>query len=109
MLRPSIVARLFSKSCFDFGVLHRAHFEQAEPHNWRKTFAPRIVALTCAAHVPLLALALAAELVEQRLGFLQIGGIEALGEPGVDFGQHRARFVAATLLREQPREACCRA
>src|SRR2546430_6807776 len=72
--------------------------QQAEPHNWRKTFAPRIVALTCAAHVPLLALALAAELVEQCLCILQIGGVEALGEPAVDVGEHRARLATAPLL-----------
>ena len=34
-------------------------------------------------------------LVEQRLGVLQIRGVEALGEPVVDFGEHRARFVGA--------------
>src|SRR5579862_453855 len=45
------------------------------------------------------------QLVEQGLGIIQIGGIEAFGEPVVDFGEHRARFVAMTLLREQSREA----
>ena len=43
------------------------------------------------------------QLVEQCLGVLEIGGVEALGEPTVDFGEHRARFVATALLREQPR------
>ena len=38
------------------------------------------------------------QLVEQRLGVLQVGGVEALGEPVVDFGEHRARFVALALL-----------
>src|SRR5262249_15774868 len=32
----------------------------------------------------------AAQLLEERLGVLQIGGVEALGEPVVDFGEHRA-------------------
>ena len=31
------------------------------------------------------AFALVAQLVEQRLGVLQVGGVEALGEPVVDF------------------------
>ena len=49
------------------------------------------------------------QLVEQRLGVFQVGGVEALGEPVVDFGEHRARFVATTLRCEQPREARRRA
>ena len=40
------------------------------------------------------------QFVEQRLGFLQVGGVEALGEPVVDFGEHRARFVADVLSFE---------
>jgi hypothetical protein len=48
------------------------------------------------------------QLLQQRLGVLEIGGIEAFGEPIVDFGEHRARLIAATLLRKQPREAHCR-
>src|SRR5207247_8156447 len=39
----------------------------------------------------------------------QIGGIETFGEPVVDFGEHRARFVALAVLREQPRQAHRRA
>jgi hypothetical protein len=35
---------------------------------------------------------LRAQFVEQRLGLLQIGGIEALGEPVADFGEHGAGF-----------------
>src|SRR5712691_5428607 len=34
----------------------------------------------------------------------QVGGVEALGEPAVDFGEHSARFVTAFLLREQTRK-----
>jgi hypothetical protein len=48
---------------------------------------------------------LPAQLVEQRLGVLQVACVEALGEPAVYFGEHRTRFVAAAVLREQPREA----
>src|ERR1700680_2274828 len=39
--------------------------------------------------------------VEQSLGVLQIGGIEAFGEPIVDFGEHCARFVAPAYVAEQ--------
>jgi hypothetical protein len=35
-----------------------------------------------------------AQLVEQCLRILQVGGIEAFGEPVVNFREHRARFVA---------------
>src|SRR6266851_7252830 len=52
---------------------------------------------------------LCSQLVEQRLGISQVGGVEAFGEPAVDFSEHRARFVALTLLVEQPRKACRRA
>ena len=52
---------------------------------------------------------LASQFIEQRLGVLQVGGVEALGEPAVDFGEHRARLVAAALRREQPRETRRRA
>jgi hypothetical protein len=43
---------------------------------------------------------LVGQFVEQRLGFLEVGGVEALGEPVVDLGEHRARFVALALLVE---------
>jgi len=36
-----------------------------------------------------------AQLLEQRLGVLQVGGVELLREPVVDFSEHRARLVAA--------------
>ena len=42
---------------------------------------------------------LAVQLIEQRLGVVEVGGVEAVGEPAVDFGEHRARFVAFALLR----------
>jgi len=41
---------------------------------------------------------LVGELIEQGFGVLQVGGVEALGEPVIDFGEHRARFVATALL-----------
>jgi len=41
-------------------------------------------------------------LIEQRLRVLK-GGVEALGEPVVDLGEHRAGFVAAIGVAQQPR------
>jgi len=46
------------------------------------------------------------QLIEQCLRFLEVGGVEALGEPVVDVGEHRASLVALALLGEQPRETC---
>ena len=43
---------------------------------------------------------LLAKLLEQRLGVFQISGVEALGEPVVDVGELRVRFVAFALLGE---------
>ena len=52
---------------------------------------------------------LGAQFDEQRLVVLQVGGVEALGEPAVDFGKHRARLVAAAGVAQQSREAHSRA
>jgi hypothetical protein len=52
---------------------------------------------------------LSSELIEERLSVFQVGGVEALGEPVVDLGEHRVRFIPLALLREQPCEACGRA
>ncbi len=49
------------------------------------------------------------KLVEQSLGVVQVGGVEAFGEPVVDVGEHRARLVATALRCEQSREAHRRA
>ena len=49
------------------------------------------------------------QLVEQRLGGFQVTSIETLGEPAVDFREHRARFSSLALLRKQTREVHCRA
>jgi hypothetical protein len=43
------------------------------------------------------------EFVEQRLGVPQVGGIEAFGEPAVDFGENRAGLFAFALPNEQSR------
>jgi hypothetical protein len=52
---------------------------------------------------------LAAQFVEQCVSLFEIGSIEPLGEPVVDFGEHRARLVAAAFSREQPGETHRRA
>src|ERR1700730_14845717 len=49
------------------------------------------------------------QVIEQRLCVLQVGGVEAFGEPAVDVGEHSARLIAITLLAEQPCEADSRA
>jgi hypothetical protein len=48
---------------------------------------------------------LCGQFVEQRLGFLQIGSVEAFSEPAINLRQHGARFVATVLVREQSRQA----
>src|SRR5215472_4627952 len=55
------------------------------------------------------ALAFMTQLVEQGLGVLQVGALEAFGEPVVDLSEHRARFVALGLVAEQTRQAGGRA
>jgi len=47
-------------------------------------------ALMTVIHVPQLG-----QFVEQSLRVLQVGGVEALGEPVVDFGEHCARLITA--------------
>ena len=44
------------------------------------------------------------QFIEQRLGVLQVGGVEALGKPLVDVGEYRARLGAAASAGEQARE-----
>jgi hypothetical protein len=43
------------------------------------------------------------------LGIFQIARVKALGEPAVELGEHRARFVALALSGEQSRETHRRA
>jgi len=38
---------------------------------------------------------LGGQFLQQRLGLLEVGGVEAFGEPVVDFGQRGVRLVAA--------------
>ena len=44
-------------------------------------------------------------MLEQGLGVFQVGGVEALSEPAVDFGEQRARLVGFILLIEQGRRS----
>src|ERR1035437_5439111 len=48
---------------------------------------------------------LSTQFVEQGFGVLQVGGVEALGEPVVDLGEHCARLAAAILTLEKAGEA----
>jgi len=41
---------------------------------------------------------LSRQFVEQRLSVLQVGGVEALGEPAVNFHEHRAGLLTFALL-----------
>src|SRR5216684_7996899 len=52
---------------------------------------------------------LSRQLVEQCLCVFQVSSCEALGEPAVDVGEHRACLIAAALFREQPRDTRGRA
>ena len=45
------------------------------------------------------------EVVEQGLGVLQIGGVEAFREPAVDRGEQVARLGGLALVVPQPGEA----
>ena len=45
------------------------------------------------------------QLLQQRLGVFQVGGVEALGEPVVDFRKHAAGLVAAIGVAQQTSEA----
>src|SRR6266851_3101236 len=44
------------------------------------------------------------QFVQQCLRILQIGSVEALGEPAIDSGEHRARVFTTALFVAQPRE-----
>ena len=52
---------------------------------------------------------LSAQLVEQRSCVVEVGGVKAVGEPAVDFGEHRTRFGTFTLAVKQSRETQGRA
>jgi hypothetical protein len=45
------------------------------------------------------------ELIEQRLGFLEISGVKALGEPVIHRGEEVIGFLAFALLLPEASEA----
>src|ERR671918_1919043 len=45
------------------------------------------------------------KLLEQRLGVLQVGGVEALGEPAVDRREQVVGLGAPALVAPEPRQA----
>ena len=49
------------------------------------------------------------ELVQQDLGLLQVGGVEALGEPAVDRGEEITGLICFTLRLPQTGQRRCRA
>jgi len=49
------------------------------------------------------------QFLQQHLGVDEIAHVEALGEPFVDFGKHRACFVAAGALAQYSGKAAGRA
>ena len=49
-------------------------------------------------------IATSGQLVEQRFGVFQVGSVETLGEPIVDFGEYPTRFVAAVGIAQQASE-----
>ena len=46
------------------------------------------------------------QLVEQRLGFFQVGGVEALGKPVVDRREEVAGVGKAALVAVEPGQVC---
>ena len=46
-------------------------------------------------------LTISPQLLQQRLGLLEVGGVKALGEPAVDWGQQLASLRALALLLPQ--------
>src|SRR5262245_17775746 len=60
------------------------------------TVKPRAISMSASA---------SAQLVEQRLGVLQVARVEAFGEPAVDRGEEIARFGALALIAPEAREA----
>jgi hypothetical protein len=56
-----------------------------------------------------LSIPLGTQLLEQRSSVLKVGRVEALGKPIVDFGEPRARLVAAIGVAQQSSETGRRA
>jgi hypothetical protein len=52
---------------------------------------------------------LSGQFVEQRLGVLEVGGLETFGKPAVDFSKQLTGFFSLALLLPQPAQAHYRA
>jgi hypothetical protein len=76
----------------------------------RTEFAPfPIIAATLrTAHIPPIS-ELHAQLIQQRLGLFEVGGIEAFAEPAINLAKRRPRLSAFALFNEQAGQARCRA
>jgi hypothetical protein len=88
------------ESCAGRALLHRRaritdYFKLASIFSSAREVGRRI------AHGGLQTESAIAELVQQCFGVRQIGGVEPLGEPAINLGEHRARSFAAILSREQ--------
>src|SRR5215467_4783124 len=70
----------YYRKCNDSRTLHRTSCRTAHLQDCRD-------GISCTAW-------LSRQFVKQCLRVLQVGGVEALGEPVVDFGKHLARLVA---------------
>src|SRR5271156_3721560 len=93
---------------------NRASMRLSAPHDGHlgESFAPHLSQKRAPSRFspePLAQRILMSQLVEQRLGVFQVGGVEAFGEPVVDVGEHRARLISLALVCEQSREARRRA
>src|SRR5215472_14918576 len=77
---------------------HREHRRGSGAAHFAQNFRPSRFSAAYFAHFISVA-----QLIEQRLGALQVGGVEVLDEPAVDRGEHRTPLVAPIGLPEQTR------
>src|SRR5579862_2561502 len=50
-------------------------------------------------------IALCVQFLKKRPGIYQVSGVETFSEPSVDFGEQRARLIAAIQVSQQARKA----
>src|SRR5215469_7276871 len=83
-------------------------FSSRYGYQWYKGRTVRIVSCGLAFSTgQCLSLTTIAQLIEQRLGLFQVGGIEAFREPVVDFAEHQASLVATVLFGEKSCQISC--
>jgi hypothetical protein len=78
----------------DVTMCRSMHFRQSAPE--RKIGAQATLGLPAWSEATDAWRSLLVQLIEQRPGVLQVGGVEALGEPVVDLREHRARLITTT-------------